>query len=82
MFIKLIELVILLSIFILSPGIITACSPESPGRHLLFSLFGLCEPRTSHLRHDVASSFDIGFPWRVEQFALPILLRDVTVFLP
>jgi hypothetical protein len=30
----------------------------------------------------VASSFDIGFPWRVEQFALPILLRDVTVFLP
>jgi hypothetical protein len=32
------------------------------------------------LRHDVASSFDIGFPWRVEHFALPILLRDVTVF--
>jgi hypothetical protein len=28
----------------------------------------------------VASSFDIGFPWRVEQFALPILRRDVTVF--
>jgi hypothetical protein len=24
------------------------------------------------LRHDVASSFDIGFSWKVEQFALPI----------
>jgi hypothetical protein len=28
----------------------------------------------------VASSFDIGFRRRVEQFALPILRRDVTVF--
>jgi hypothetical protein len=28
----------------------------------------------------VASSFDIGFRWQVEQFALPILRRDVTVF--
>jgi hypothetical protein len=32
------------------------------------------------LRHDVASSFNIGFRRRVEQFALPILRRDVTVF--
>jgi hypothetical protein len=28
----------------------------------------------------VASSFDIGFRQRVEQFALPIPRRDVTVF--
>jgi hypothetical protein len=50
----------------------SACSPGSPGRHPLFGLFGLSEPRTSRLRHDVASSFDIGFSWKVEQFALPI----------
>jgi hypothetical protein len=32
------------------------------------------------LRRDAASSFDIGFPRPVEQFALPILPGDVTVF--
>jgi len=35
---------------------------------------------TSRLRRDAASSFVAGFRWRVEQFALPTPLPDVTVF--
>jgi hypothetical protein len=35
---------------------------------------------TSRLRRDAASSSVAGFRWRVEQFALPTPLPDVTVF--
>jgi len=55
-----------------------------PAGELRFRLqngvFSRCGPPSSRLRRDAASSFVIGFRWRVEQFALPIPLPDATVF--
>lgn len=47
---------------------------------LQIGVFSRCGPPSSRLRRDAASSFVIGFRWRVEQFALPIPLPDATVF--